>query len=219
MRHLVWVVALLAVFGTDAAGKKKPYRPDDMAEPYLPDPAVVAERQRTRLKQVEKWVGSWTGKATWKGCTIAGAKKLRVDVSPELATDGSSLMDGLGAFTWGLAADQLVMLSEGIEITMIPGKKGGKFTLATGAGCVAKATLKRSTSNIPACDTLRAVATIQASCPSLDATTRDDELARVTAAWKGWSKLRGKKKKARAAICTREADALREQILSCAGPR
>jgi len=218
MTKVVLGIAVLSLLGTDAAGKKKPSPNEDMM-PYVPDPLEVAERQRTRIKQIERWVGSWTGKATWKGCTTSGRKKLTVDVSPALATDGATLIDGLGAFTWGLAGDQLVLLSEGIEISILPSKKGGKLTLATGAGCIGKATLTRPTSKIPACDTLRAVATIQASCPHLDAATRDDELARVTAAWRGWSKLRGKKKKARAASCAREADALREQILPCAGPR
>lgn len=210
-----WLALVLLLLSADASAKKKPppsWNEDRMPDP---DPTVIQERQRTRLRQLERWVGQWSGKAAWKGCTIAGAKKLTIDISPLLATEGSQILDGVSSFKWGMVSNQLVLLSEGIEVTFAPGKKGSRLVVATGAGCVGKATMTRPTSKIASCDTLRALATIQASCPYGDA-SRADNLARVTAEWRAWSKLKGKKKKARSASCAAEADALREQILPCA---
>ncbi len=212
-----WALVLLLVTG-DASAKKKP-RPDyDQPDDRPPDPALIAEKQRTRIRTLEPWIGTWTGKLKWSGCAIDGAAKLKMDLGVALTVDGAKILDGIGPFTWGVAGNQLAMIGEGFEASVIPSKKkGASFRLQTSGGCVGKATITRPSSKLPSCDTLRALATIEASCPSLDATTRDDDLARVTKSWKAWTKLKGKKKKARAAACLQEADALRERILVCGG--
>jgi hypothetical protein len=167
--------------------------------------AATAHAQQADV--AERWVGTWTGKATWKKCTTAGPKKLALDLTAArglITVDGDQLMDGLGAIDFVTGLDALSAPREDLSLTITWTKKGAKLVMKTGAGCTAKATLTRATSGIPSCDALLALRTVEASCR----TTEGD----VAADRKAWKKLTGKKKKAQAAQCTTDADTLRTSL-------
>lgn len=182
--------------------------------------AAVADPAPSPVTLAETWVGSWTGKATWKECSLEGGSTITLPVQSvggALTSDGDLLLDGLGALTWGVRDRKLAVYREGLEITLAPGKKGAiKLAMKTAAGCVVKATLKRASSGIASCDAVRALATAKATCDGLDEATRDDDLEQVDASWKAWKKLKGKKQKAQAKVCTAELSGLRTDIASCA---
>jgi hypothetical protein len=160
----------------------------------------------------EQWVGTWSGKATSKGCSDTIAKKLALDVavtsSGGLRSNGDAIIEGLGDLDWKTSGKGLVLDREGLTGSLKPAKGAARLVLTTAAGCVVKATLKRPTSGIASCDRVRALATVKAQCGS------GDRLAEVEASWSAWKKLTGKKKKAQAKACTEEAATL-ETEASC----
>ncbi len=157
----------------------------------------------------ERWVGTWTGKATWKKCTTAGPAKLALDLAAArgvIVLDGDQLMDGLGSIdlVTGLAA--LSSPRADLSLTVTWTKKGAKLALKTAAGCTAKATLTRVSSGIPACDTALALRTAAGDCSLTD-------VAGDVAADRGaWKKLKGKAKKAQAAQCAADVETVRTAV-------
>lgn len=182
--------------------------------------AALAQTSQTSPTLAETWVGTWVGKATWHECSLEGGDTLTMPIqslASKLTSDGDILMDGLGALEWRADGKRLVIARDGLDVSLTPGKKGVvKLVMTTGAGCVAKASLKRATSGIPSCDAVRALATAKSTCDGLDEATRDDDLAEVDSKWKGWKKLKGKKKKAQARACTARLSGMRTDIASCA---
>ncbi len=168
----------------------------------------------------ETWVGTWTGDAKWTGCSLEGDETITLAIHSlggNLTSDGDAVWPGLGAIVWGAGGGKLAMVRDGLDLSLTPGKKSTvKLAMKTEAGCAVSATLSRGTSGMPSCDSVRALATVKSTCDSLDEATRDDDLEDVDDAWKGWKKLKGKKKKAQAKACTKQLPQLRADVASCA---
>jgi hypothetical protein len=78
-----------------------------LATPALADDAKPAE-----------WVGTWSGKATSKGCADTIAKKLTLDVAVTstggLRSNGDLIIEGLGDLDWTVKGKGLVLDREGL---------------------------------------------------------------------------------------------------------
>jgi len=166
-----------------------------------------------------KWVGSWTGKVTSKGCTDDGTKSVTLDVAVTsqdgLRSNGDLLEDGLGDLDWAADGANLTGNREGLKASLTASKKGAKLALTTDGGCKIKGTLVRATSGIADCDRLMALATTESQCPSMSSDTRGAKLDTAKASWKVWLKLRGKKRTAQAKQCKVDADVIAGEIASC----
>lgn len=169
-------------------------------------------------ESAERWVGTWSGKVTAKGCTDA-PKKVALDVTVTsqggLRSNGDVLVEGFGDLDWAADGKALKVDREGLDATLVPSGKKAKLTLTTDGGCKIKGTLARATSGIAQCDQARALATIKSQCQSLDSATRGDALAGVDHDWKSWSKLKGKKKKAQALACAEQVTTLQSDVSMC----
>jgi hypothetical protein len=160
----------------------------------------------------ERWVGSWTGKVTAKGCADA-PKRVTLDVavttSGGLRSSGDVLLDGIGDVDWA-RTKQGLSASTGAFTASLTGKASAKLAFKTRGGCSIKATLTRRTSKIPSCDRVLALATIKSQCAS-DGT----DLAEVEAALAGWTKLKGKAKTAQKQACETRAATLEAEVAAC----
>ncbi len=211
---LLVAALLVGVIGGDVLAKRKPYYQPDPEEPRV----SATEQARQLLAAVERWGGTWTGKATWKDCSIEGPSRISLQVGVVervLASDGDALMDGLGDLLWAIEGDALVVKRDGLTVSLTATKKTVKLRVETGAGCIGKATVKRATSGMASCDSVRVLAGIKAGCDGLPAASRGDDLAAVEKSWKKWSKLRGKKRTAQAAACTTQQETLRNDVSAC----
>jgi len=160
----------------------------------------------------EAAVGIWRGKATWKGCTVAGAARVVFDVS---RIDGryriglERVRDGLGAVDLDPdTAGALAGVRDDLEVRLEAKRGAVTLRLKTGAGCVATAKVGRDSTGIPACDDYRALTLIKASCSAMgDGRSGDaDATGRQLA---GWTKARGARRKDAAAGCAKAAEPLR----------
>jgi hypothetical protein len=159
----------------------------------------------------EDGVGTWRGKASWKGCAVAGAAQVAVDVTWK---------DGVFHVALGGARDDLgdvalVGKSDGsaagtrddLTVTFKPGTPG-KLALATDGGCAATMTFARDGSGIAPCDRLLALSTIESSCATTPTSDANDLRGKLGA----WKKLRGKAKATQADACGKDADALADAL-------
>ena len=171
-------------------------------------------------QKTEQWVGSWTGKASSKGCVDPVPKKLTVDVALTheggLRSNGDVIFEGWGDLDWKVDGKGLKLAREGMSGTLKLSKKTLKLSLRTDGACVVTATLKRITSGIASCDRVRALATIKSQCAALPSESRGQSLADVEAGWSGWSKLKGKKKTAQGKVCDEQVATLETETKSCA---
>ncbi|HTJ47730.1 MAG TPA: hypothetical protein VL463_36790 [Kofleriaceae bacterium] len=160
--------------------------------------------------KAEDTVGTWRGRATWKGCSVSGNAQASVDVTWK---DGlyhatlTALRDDLGTVDLAPQGDGTAAgTHDDLKVTFKPGASA-KLTLATDAGCIANVSLARDGSGIAACDRVLALASIESQCEAIgDARTADLEKARASVA--GWKKLKGKAKKTAGDACTKDADAI-----------
>lgn len=170
--------------------------------------AATGRAEAQSADVAERWVGTWTGKATWKGCTTAGPKQLALTLVAARGTitlDGDTLMEGLGDVDFAAALAALSAPRDDLSLTLTWGKKGVKLAMKTAGGCTAKATLTRASSGIAACDAALALREIDAGCGGTSA-------GDAAADRKAWKKLTGKKKKAQAARCEADAATLRADL-------
>jgi hypothetical protein len=180
---------------------------------------VAADARADRA--VETWVGTWTGKASWKGCTAAGGDAVEVSVGwrdGALWIDGARVYDGLGDLVPEVR-DRAVLVYQTDDLTVelrppAPAAKrkrkastAASLTMTTAAHCTLTARLVRDGTGIAACDELVALGTAATSCQiALDADPRDE-----IDTWRG---LSGKQRTAAGASCRRRADAARERLLA-----
>jgi hypothetical protein len=168
-----------------------------------------------------RWIGTWSGKVTAKGCASDGKSTLALDVALSsertLRSNGDLLVEGLGDLDWQVDGKNLAITREGMSASLKVSGKSAKLALKTDGGCTVKGTLKRVTSGMPACDQVRALATIKAQCSTLPSESRGETLAGVDADWKAWSKLKGKKKKTQAAACKAQVETLTTEVDACMG--
>lgn len=166
-------------------------------------------------RTVEDWVGTWTGRASWKGCTAPGGDQLSVSVTwhdGALWIDGAALYEGLGEVaTETRPGGAVVYETDALRIALSVRKKKGKsattLAMTTAAQCTMTAKVSRRGSGIAACDDLVALASAAAGC-SLD--LEDDPASEVDA----WRDLTGKKRRIAAASCQVRTDALRTTLVA-----
>jgi hypothetical protein len=183
--------------------------------------AVPARAEDTTVTTT-RWIGTWSGKVTAKGCVDKPKKKVALAVAftskNGLRSNGDLFIEGLGDLDWTADGDNLVYTREGLSAKLETAAKGGaKLSLTTDGGCTIKATLKRTSSGMPECDHVRALATVKAQCISLSSDTRGATLSEIEGDWKSWSRLRGKKKKAQAAACKDQTAMLEFETQPCLG--
>jgi hypothetical protein len=168
-----------------------------------------------------RWVGTWSGKITAKGCADDGKRTVALDVAMTsqggLRSNGDLLVEGLGDLDWTADAKHLALGREGLKASLKLSGKSAKLAVTTDGGCTIKGTLKRTTSGIAACDQVRALATIKSQCSTLASETRGQSLVDVDGSWKAWSKLKGKKKKAQEAACKEQVATLTTDVQQCVG--
>jgi hypothetical protein len=141
-------------------------------------------------RYVETWLGTWSGKATWKGCTVEGAEQLALKISWRdglLWIDGSMIYETLGEVApEGRDGNVLVFETDDLRVELRPpkagkGKKRGKpatLTFTTAAQCKMTAKLTREGGTGSAsCDGLAALTEVAASCEI--AVTADERSCKV----------------------------------------
>lgn len=175
--------------------------------------AVIGLAPEARAdREVEAWLGTWTGKATWKSCTVEGASELAVAVTwhdGALWIDGAAIYEGLAEVAPEIReSGALVHDADGLTVELRRGK-GGKATLSlkTAAKCTMTAKLERDGTGLPACDGLLALGRVAAACSVAIDDDPSDEV-------EGWRALKKKARKRAAAQCATRADALRERLVA-----
>jgi hypothetical protein len=142
-------------------------------------------------RYVETWLGTWSGKATWKGCTVEGAEQLSVKVAWHdgmLWIDGAALYETLGEVAPdGRDGNVLAFETDDLSVELRParpakGKKRAKpatLTFTTAAQCKMTAKLTRDGSTgDAACDGLAALTEVAASC-ELEVPAADERSCKV----------------------------------------
>ncbi|MCA9674949.1 MAG: hypothetical protein KC464_07945, partial [Myxococcales bacterium] len=164
----------------------------------------------------ERWLGTWTGKATWKGCTAEVHDDVALAIAPgaagALTVDGDVLMDGLGAIDLAAGLDALSAPRADLSLTLTWTKRGAKLAVKTESGCAGKATLQRVGTGDAGCDALVALATLKSSCSQFTTEAGPWQPGELTDGWDGWKQLKGKARKARVATCKTEVATLRDEL-------
>lgn len=166
--------------------------------------AWTAARAAADEPKPEDTVGTWRGKAIWKGCSVAGKGTVAVDVTFKdgvYQADLAGARDDLGTVSLVPRADGTAAgAANDLKVTW----KAGKLTLATEAGCAATMTLARDASGIASCDRWYALATIESTCDAAgDTRTAHLDDAKGKAAT--WKKAKGKARTAAGDQCTKDA--------------
>ena len=121
---------------------------------------------------IERWLGTWSGKATWKGCSVEGSSTVEVAVTwhdDMLWLDGSAIYEGLGEVAPEVREDgAMVFETDDISITLTPPRRKAKravLRFSTAAQCTMTAKLSRAgATGIAECDALAALTEVATSC-------------------------------------------------------
>ncbi|CAN5182993.1 hypothetical protein BH11MYX1_BH11MYX1_57810 [soil metagenome] len=153
------------------------------------------------------WVGDYTGKLKWGGCTIDGEPSATVAldaIDGAIAIDLSSAGGALG--TLSLVEDNAGWLGQkgDVSVKLAHGDNAISLAVELESGCTMRATLKRPSVGIAACDELDAWARIEDHCSKL-AKPRLESLARVVRQRSEWTKARGDARTALAGQCKARA--------------
>ena len=153
------------------------------------------------------WVGDYTGKLKWAGCTIDGQPSATVSldaIDGAIAVDLASAGGALG--TLSLVEDNAGWLGQKGDVTVKLAHADNALTLAVAleSGCTVRATLKRPSVGIAACDELDAWARIEDHCSKL-AKPRLESLARIVRQRSEWRKARGEGRVTLATRCKARA--------------
>src|SRR5262249_13290323 len=152
------------------------------------------------------WVGDWSGKLRWAGCTTNGSATAKLAID---ATDGAMAIDlapagaALGAF--GLIENELGFSAQHADVAVVLTRKSGvELEVRFDSGCTMRASLSRPTTGIAACDRLDAWARIESKCGKLTAKPLEDPklLAKER---DGWLKARGDARAKLGEQCTARA--------------
>jgi hypothetical protein len=177
--------------------------------------AVASARARADEPKPEDTVGTWRGKAAWKGCTVTGGPQSTVEVTWK---DGffhaalAGVRDDLGDVTLSPQADGTTTGADhDLKVTFKPGATG-RMTLASDGGCTATVTLARDTSGVAGCDRLLALADVESTCDAAGE-ARAEHLTLARGKLAGWKKLRGKARKTASDACSKDADALASSLV------
>ncbi len=110
------------------------------------------------------WVGDYTGKLKWAGCTIDGEPTATISFD---ATDGAIAIDlaaaGGALGTLSLVEDNAGWVGQKGDVSVHLGHLENGLTLAVDleSGCTMRAVLKRPSVGIAACDELDAWARVE----------------------------------------------------------
>ncbi len=166
------------------------------------------------------WVGDYTGPLKWAGCTIDGEPSATVSLD---ATDGAFAID-LASAGGALGTVRLVEDNAGwrgqhgdVTVKLAHADNALVLVVELESGCTMRATLKRPSVGIAACDELDAWARIEDHCTKL-AKPRLENLARVVRQRSEWRRARGDARTALAAQCKARAVKVASELAdaSCA---
>ena len=153
-----------------------------VAGPPAPAPATWAD-----------WVGDWSGKLRWTGCTTSGAATAKLPID---AVDGAMSIDlapaGAALASFGLVEDDHGWAAQQADVSVGLARRGDAVELAVrfDSGCALTASLQRATTGLAACDRLAALARIESKCTKLAAAPLEDPTA-LARERDGWRKARG----------------------------
>jgi hypothetical protein len=162
------------------------------------------------------WVGEWEGKLKWKGCISDGVAAALLPIE---ASDGAVELD-LGAARGGLGPVSLVEDNAGwagqrgdVTVHVARGKADAlELAVDFDSGCQLRATLKRPTVGIAACDRLAAWARIEARCSKLSRPPLEDA-ARLAHQRATWADARGQARGKLATQCDARAAKVASELV------
>jgi len=172
--------------------------------------AVVAAPTRAD-RAVETWIGTWSGKASWKGCSVEGPATIEVQVAWHDGAawiDAAAIYDGLDEVVAETSARGVLRYGDDdSSITFV--RKQGSTTLRfeTAAHCTMTARVERAGTGIDGCDRLVALAVAAHGC---GLTVEDDPASEIDA----WSALTRKHRARAGTACARRADVLRARLVA-----
>jgi hypothetical protein len=163
------------------------------------------------------WVGDWTGKLTWTGCTSDGAPSATLSID---ASDGAMAIDlapaGVALGAMSLIDDGGNWMGQQADVTVrVSRATTGVLDVAVelDSGCRMRGALKRTSTGIAACDRLVGWARVEARCtklvrPPLEVAPR---LARQR---ETWSSAKGVTERSKiAAQCETRASRVEAQLV------
>jgi hypothetical protein len=163
------------------------------------------------------WVGEWSGKLKWQGCTIDGATEATLPID---ATDGTVAIDlanaSTGLFAMPLVEGNAAWFGHSGDVTVhaARGKQGAlDLTVELESGCQLHASLRRAGSGIAACDRLAAWARVEARCTKLSRPPLE-EPARLARQRSSWGGARGEQRELLAAQCDARASRLEAELVA-----
>jgi hypothetical protein len=162
------------------------------------------------------WVGDWTGKLKWTGCTADGADAAALSVE---ATDGALSIDltpaGAALAPMSPVDDGGTWLGQQADVTVrLTAGKADQLEVMVDleSGCQMRGQLARATTGIAACDRLVGWSRIEARCgklvrPPLELASR---LARQR---ESWARAKGPEKRKVAAQCEARATKVETELV------
>jgi hypothetical protein len=162
------------------------------------------------------WVGDYTGKLTWSGCTVDGqaAPTLPLD-----ATDGAVTLDlspaGGALEGLALAEDNGGWTGQRNDVKVRIGRaRPDAIDLAVilDSGCEVRGTLKRPSTGIVSCDRLAGWARVEARCTKLTKPALENQ-ARLVRQRKTWLAAKGVERDKLAAQCDARAQKVELELV------
>lgn len=151
--------------------------------------AFGAAAEATPRPRWSDWVGDYTGKLAWPGCTTKGEKTATLALD---AVDGALSIDltpaGGGLRPMSLVEDGATWTAQqgDVKLTIVrPQRDAIELTVELGTDCVLRSILRRASTKIAACDQLVAWVRIEAACTKRVAAALEDPaaLAKERATW------------------------------------
>jgi hypothetical protein len=162
------------------------------------------------------WVGDYTGKLSWSGCTVDGAASATLPLD---ATDGAVTLDlapaGGALEGLALAEDSGGWSGQHDDVTVhVARSKPDTIDLAVvlDSGCEVRGTLRRPSTGIAACDRLAGWARIEARCTKLTKPALENQ-ARLVRQTKTWLAAKGAERDKLAAQCDARAQKVELELV------
>jgi hypothetical protein len=164
------------------------------------------------------WVGDWTGKLRWSNCTIDGAAKATFAID---ATDGAMKIDlanagvALGAMSLADGDDGWAAQQGDVSVHVARGdqrRDGLEIAVELESGCTMRATVRRASVGIAACDRLAAWARVEGRCTKL-AKPPLEQAARLARQRETWAKASGDDRARIAAQCEARAAKVETELV------
>ena len=134
------------------------------------------------------WVGNYEGKLAWRGCSAPGERAATISLS---ATDGAMAIDlapaHAGLRVVSLVADDTGFGAQQGDLTVAlsrPADNTLGLAVELASGCTLRATLRRRSTKVPACDRLIGWARVEAACGKLGDGPTEDLAKLVATRWR-----------------------------------